>query len=405
MLQQNDPRGQEDPVPSLPRESMNMLYRILRPPRRKFPPRCPYCSGELPKEVKRADALRMWCVPRQARSQTEETKYSFVHVPSRSQAKTDATWICLDHLNFPPDYLNDIRLNRVRFVSVIGPTHSGKTSWLRSVGSQTVLPKLGLNHLRRWFHGTGTFDQGLSLHCAKLALGTLPDSDPVLGPCTTYSVRVGPERRRQPRLHVVLKDIGGETLKKQREDDILEDVHKKHLWCSEWHLFIINARSEGHLDESLLHAHRWIERLHTPIRDNYRVQNRLLPRAIVAFSQCDSSGAPSALMNSLRKGPNRFHHRGSAFSLSDYLGRMRENDREVRSFLEARDDVLLKQFEDKDLFSGVHFTAFSALGSPPADRVVDSNGELAKVPCCLTEPACVRVMDPILWIMSDEKII
>jgi hypothetical protein len=369
---------------------INKIASLFRAPNL---PRCPFCSVELD-SAKMQD--QMWCVYQEKRGEGNAGRYKQAY--SMKEIESDGDWQTVDDAFFPPHYSEDALEQRVRMVSLIGDSTTGKTVWLRSVGSQTLLPELAHTHLDAWLRARNTFtERMLQQYCVELALGGLPPSTPHVGKTDTYTIRLG---EKNPR-HFVLRDIGGEVLQQQTVPAILNDRHKAHLLSSDCHLYVLNGRSKPFLKASRDYVARWLQDMHPRLMKE-RPRHAPHPRAIVAVSQCDWSTAPKKLADALRQGPNCFRY-GEQFELGDYLQRMVDVESETRAFLRETGGRLVEMFERE--YASVHYTAFSAFGTPPASCRQSQDGAEVRQFKCVTEPACVRVMDPLLWLLREEKLI
>jgi hypothetical protein len=240
------------------------------------------------------------------------------------------------------------------------------------------------------------------LDSQALGLGELPASTDLRGRPPTYMLAAGPGRLR----HFVLKDIAGEALM-QGFAELLRAPDKRHLITSTWHLFIINASNPDQMSASLAHAVHWIDEVHCSLlatQANQPGRPGRPPRALVMFAQCDSPRCPARLVEAVNLRPNRIHlDDGPPPTVRDYMEGMAKADRLARAELKERAPKLFDLLVDTRNFASLRVGACSALGSAPVAFAAGEDSPY--LAACATQPALVRVVDPILWMLRDEKLI
>jgi hypothetical protein len=386
------------------------------------------------------DADRVYCVSRQQ----DDLSYQYQHVWNKSEIPPNTLAEMVDHA-----YLTCAERRNVVHVALLGPSTAGKTVWQMAVGAQTLLPSCGTMmhpNLASGFMTTAAIGQNDRMHrCLRLGLGELPgrtaknaDAQKMSYPLCFAPVRDGawsvPPRKlnwlnrilspgQSPRenLAVVLKDVAGEAISLVNMDDLLDAEEKQHLKASAWHCYIIqasNVRSDlqSKMREFLRQFGAWVEK-------------GLVPRprgAIIALSRVDELmyGVPTSLTRAVMTPPYHFEPETEIAPAIYWLG-MQNVENEVKAYLKASG---CSESLDRmnSLYPVVHCTAFSALGMMPTYNRTAVAAQPAGNPAlgdfssgnsrsstesaqadgyCVTNPAMVRVMDPILWILKEENVI
>jgi hypothetical protein len=401
---------------------------------------CCFCGGEL--STREIGARFLFCNRRQQRPNVTEiadatAKSGVVRKPGdiwhehsvEAKASTDDRSLVTWNEQVPPPYLEASEQGRVRFVSVFGPWATGKTVWLLSVGHHAAE-----NPAIRIYSANSAAKDQRRMAVEQLPLGKLPvrtdvrlelSDIPMLPMAFSQGLGMvkdglGMGSKVQNEICIVLKDVGGESARTRTAFEFSTELNTRHLFHSDWLVLALDASDNAKLRSSsflaldflnhyenhqatLRKSLRWYERL--PY-----VSKRGPAGLVVMLTRVDSRHRMpnDRVFEAVRCEPNRWPDvstpRTPGF-LDRYLEKMRDVQQEVHMLLKGECPLLMDRIEKLFDPNRTNYSAISSLGLAPVRRLAfdptDPNGIYEGQ--CITEPALVRVMDPILWIMKAEK--
>lgn len=415
--------------------------------------RCPFCSGMF--EIPPAGPIpNRYCAQLEKRqSEASQKRTEFRHTetdPMKNKALAEDFLVRTVEL-IDPKYLAMARGKQVRFIALVGPTTAGKTVWMQTVGAHSLLPTPANPHIfphfrTRFLTQVPPARDDRLASVFRLLLGVVPQrtrqnelamSLPIRYECSPAIQRRGRRRRPFSQLGrigrsntarcLVLKDIAGEAFDLCDMPTLLTDDEKRHLAASEYYILVVDAKDDKSIRHSFdLCLSGFLENL--PIYcKNKRIKR---PKgAVFALMRCDErmSEGTDPIIAAMRRPPYRIRQ-DEAFDFNDYLEGMREVENAVETHLRHLAPQTLDT--SKKFFRKLHFTAVSSLGmqtasvgamplpgSAASGGVLDfsaatgPSGEAANTSIvgeemrCVAEIAMIRVMDPLLWIMHEEKML
>lgn len=381
---------------------------------------CPFCGRELNTQANPQPQCVRWVRLRQNANENKNENENdpqaldvdFTHDTSPPPG-TGWSQMCTRAIT--AEYIKQSQRGRARSVSIVGDTHVGKTVWMLALGSLLQHPGPEQNHLSSAFLARLQPDKcNADPNTAKMIddvrQGLLPLPTPTLRQILVLPFWLRPLKTEDGRLFVI-KDIGGET--PQMVPDIrllLASPDAQHLFNSRWLIIMLDARDKLSLFTSLNRAGAFLDLLKDGTQGHPPQHG-----VVVTLARVDqrSQGPDDRLRQAVAKEPNVFRialdpQQGAVLPRVDmpaYLAGMREVQEEARA--EVRRVAPSFQGTLEGLFAREHiyYAATSSLGIEAAKPTAQHPLKMTVEDIAVAEPACIRVLDPVLWMLWDEKVL
>lgn len=387
-----------------------------------FQMRCPHCGApdvRVPL-VKGKYPRHFRCTHRESRD--DKTK-DYIHEDVADPSSHYPDHLILSKEILPVELLENAHHNRMRMISVIGSSRAGKTIWIRSLGLHALFPNPNGNVLYPSFvahiqtlnsanednrmlsiqeMGAGKLSKRTEAQAMALAVPigiTLGDALKAPEPRYFKAFRRLFAKPLTDRLSLAIKDIGGEMATTEDPGKALTRLESQHLKHSDYHILMIEARSDTTITTSLNYANLFFELI-----KQTQSEESKKPSLIVVYSRVDErlqNEAITDLMRATMARPNRFSTSEHP-DLRAYLSGMEAVEQAVFKDLNRLVPAFLPKM--KSLFTSIHACAISSLGIPPVQKVGADRNHFEEAHC-LFEPQLIRVFDPVVWILKREQML
>jgi hypothetical protein len=212
----------------------------------------------------------------------------------------------------------------------------------------------------------------------------------------------------------VLKDIGGELINTQQLERILSEPDAKHLYNSDWLILALDAHDDLELGRSVDYIRTFLRDYETCQGSRAQVvgpAQRQCAGVVVLLTRVDgrlAGRSPDQLIDAVRAQPNRFA--GELVDLSLYFKGMIQVQKEVKAVLKREAPLVVEDLEKLFNRDRIHYAATSSLGMQPVKLTnvnqprAEGGFELVYEGQCISEPALIRVLDPLLWVIRSEGV-
>ena len=386
----------------------------------------------------------------------------FKHSPTRPLTAEDGNWqVPWSELIADP-YFTAAEEDRVRFVSLVGSTKTGKTVWQLSLGAHMQCPEPYCNYLDETMTGFiptvgNTKEDRLREAIQQFPLGRLPrrtDLRPLdaltlpvdISDCsgelvdatatTAHDDEIVESTNRG--LLFVTKDVAGEAYDKANGVGgnpiaLMQRKDLQHLFLSDWLMLVLSGNDDAELRKSagkmerFLNAYkaytrsqirriieqdagemqsprrwqRWGRGMGRRVSSFWNRDWQRRPGVIVVLTQVDgrSEIRGDTLWKAVATPPNTF--RNGHVDLPEYVDQMHIVQKCVKELLAKNTPGLLKKLRRVFDKKRIRYVAMSPLGHSPC-TIKESEDREEYEAQCVAEPTMLRVMDPILWMLDAE---